>query len=74
MDDLQKKNGATEVLGNKVFQHFYEEQCSIYRKTLEFGDPNNPDAILDANKALRELRKFHKRFEASSKLSQGESE
>ena len=72
MDDAKKKSGAQEVLRNEVFLHFYNEACDAQKKVLEFGDPSNPEPILDANKALRTLRLLMRKLEKAA--NQGESE
>ena len=40
-------------------------------KALELGDPNNPEALADANKALRTLRSLKRKFEDAA--NKGES-
>ena len=71
MDDEQKKYGAKGVLDNPVFQLFYKEAYEVQLKALELGDPNNPEALTDANKALRTLRSFKRKLEDAA--NKGES-
>lgn len=56
MDDVTKRDLARGLADNAWLEQGFEELQEVFRRQMEFGDPNNPDALVKANVALRTLR------------------
>ena len=58
MDETQKQYLSGLLRSNEWFLEGIEKAIAVERKQLEFGDPNNPDALVAANHRIRAIRRL----------------